>query len=295
MRSRKLVRLLWLLLLVVVIGTPLWRSYRKVRQKQLDQGLIEAVKRKDTSAVLSLLGQGADARTRDIPPEQGSLWHQIVANLPGRSSDISEDPNYGPGWPALMLAVSYDDLPTVKALLDHGADVHAINRFQQPMLLIAAMSAHLPVLQELLDRGADVHNRDMRGDTTLTAAATTDNTELVAALVSRHIDMSAHNIEGMTALQIAACTGRVDFVQALLAGQGQALLTQQDKQATLRRVSAIRAALLAHQNPPLPLQPALPRLPAGASRITPQATLQQPLLTRCATIIALLKRAGAQK
>jgi ankyrin repeat protein len=295
MRDRKVVRSLWLLLLVVVIGTPLWRSYRKVRQKQRDHALIEAVKRKDTSAVLSLLDQGADVRARDTPPEQGSVWHQIVENLPGQSPVISNDPNYSPGWPALMLAVSYDDLPTVKTLLDHGANVHAFNRFQQPVLLIAAMSAHLPVLQALLDKGADVRSRDMRGDTTLTAAATANNIGLVAALVSRHIDASAHNIEGMTALQIAACAGRVDFVQALLAGQGKALLTKADKLTTLRRVSAIRAALIAHQVPPLPLQPALPRLPSGASMITPTATLQQPLLTRYTAIITLLKQAGAQE
>ena len=51
-------------------------------------------------------------------------------------------------------ACKYGSLDKVISLLDHGANIHAVN---ECALRLSAENGHLPVVQYLLEHGADIH------------------------------------------------------------------------------------------------------------------------------------------
>lgn len=72
----------------------------------------------------------------------------------GASTDATDDF----GWTALHFAMESetDQTSTVELLLDHGANVQALNRHLETPLILAASFGKPKVLKVLIDRGADV-------------------------------------------------------------------------------------------------------------------------------------------
>lgn len=91
---------------------------------------------------------------------------------------------------AWQSAVDAGDLERVRALVEEGADVDALDRYGQTGLMRAAVRGRLEVVQYLIERGAN-----------LDVAAKYGLTALMLAIVNLHEDVAAALIEAGAALE----------------------------------------------------------------------------------------------
>ncbi|WP_162143549.1 ankyrin repeat domain-containing protein, partial [Anaeroarcus burkinensis] len=75
------------------------------------------------------------------------------------------------GYTPLIAASESGRLATVELLLNHGANVNAIDKDKQTALMRAAAAGRLDVVRLLIDRGADLARKDKLGQTALRLAA----------------------------------------------------------------------------------------------------------------------------
>ena len=154
-----------------------------------ESDVADAVQRKDTAALRSLLGKRGDVN---------------VAQADGTT--------------ALLWAVHWNDVETVKLLLRAGAKPAATNRFGASPLSEAATSGSAELIAALLDAGADakaVSTAD--GETVLMAAARAGNVDAVRILLDRGADVNARErYKGQTALMWAAAERHPAVVTLLL-------------------------------------------------------------------------------
>lgn len=115
----------------------------------------------------------------------------------------------------LLLAV--EDIESVRALLDGGADPNVKGVDGEALLHKAALEGSEELALLLLDRGADPNLRDKSGETPLMAAARGNATGVARRLLTRGAAVDLANKDGETSLFIAALQGAsVDFVRLLL-------------------------------------------------------------------------------
>jgi ankyrin repeat protein len=100
----------------------------------------------------------------------------------------------------LMFAVEHGELDTVRFLLDHGADVNALDKRGVAPLFIAAWRGHAGIVSLLIDRGAQLENSssqvreaDKRMDhgTALHGAVQQGHTAIVKLLLERGANINA--------------------------------------------------------------------------------------------------------
>src|SRR4029078_3773837 len=140
--------------------------------------------------------------------------HRSVAELLSREKELANATDRRDDTP-LMYAGVYSDTAMVKVLLEHGADVNAVNpngatplmrgagEFEKvelllaggakvdakskmgrtPLIIAAATPGNVETVKLLLARGANVNDQDQFGDTCLTSAAKRGDAEMVKTLV----------------------------------------------------------------------------------------------------------------
>ncbi len=123
------------------------------------------------------------------------------------------------GSTPLLRAARAADLPAMKLLLEHGAniDLPTVNGVT-PLMAAAGMGvfgrdtrgryrtpdqAHEAV-KFLLDRGANVNAKDRQGQTALHGAAGLGWNPVIESLASHGVDLAAKDAQGRTALDLAA-------------------------------------------------------------------------------------------
>ncbi len=119
------------------------------------------------------------------------------------------------GYTALTYFTEYsDNLPVIRYLLSHGADVNMKAGDGTAALIAAASGGHADVVQLLLAHRANINVRDRQGATALMRAA---HTNMVKLLLAHGADVKARDSDGTTALMLAAYQGSVESVKMLLA------------------------------------------------------------------------------
>src|SRR5687767_11751718 len=112
--------LLWWLpaaMIVVLFG---YQGYVSIRRVQQNRQLLEAIYASDTRTALESLANGADPNvTDDIDRPNSKLLPRLRRILTG-----SRVAKRARGWSALMHAAGRGNAETVRALLEHGANVH---------------------------------------------------------------------------------------------------------------------------------------------------------------------------
>jgi len=103
------------------------------------------------------------------------------------------------------------------ALLDHGADVNAVDRNGYTPLTLAATTGHGLFVRLLLDRGANVNAiaRSFGESTALVIAVRVGNSSMVDAILEKHPDVDRKDAFGKSALDYAIQDERQDLVTAL--------------------------------------------------------------------------------
>jgi uncharacterized protein len=112
--------------------------------------------------------------------------HRLLAADPAHATARSED-----GFTPLHLAVFGRQKATVRALIEHGADVNALSSgsiARVPPLGTSAFVRSVSMARLLLDAGADVNGRGEGGFTALHAAAQNGDEELIRLLLERGAD-----------------------------------------------------------------------------------------------------------
>jgi ankyrin repeat protein len=139
--------------------------------------LIQAVETGDVQTLRTLLAQGADpnqtngrgltaliicARNGSVPAAEALLQHGADPNRRGGVND----------WTPLMHAIHKNQLGTVRALLDGGAQVDTRSRGGETALMMAAGYGYTPLVELLLDRGANPRAVASDGSNVLAIALT---------------------------------------------------------------------------------------------------------------------------
>src|SRR5215467_15563082 len=121
------------------------------------------------------------AMNRDLPGVRTLLRQKADVNAP--QSD---------GATALHWAVQHDDLEMADVLIQAGANVKAVNRFEVTPLAIACMNGSAAMIQKLLKGGADVNAPlSSLGETPVMMAARTGNADAVKVLLDNGANVNA--------------------------------------------------------------------------------------------------------
>jgi ankyrin repeat protein len=139
--------------------------------------------------------------------------------------------------------------PSVKALLDAGADPNTRNEQGVPLLLVA-VKGNVDLVNMLLTHGADVNARDPRLQTALHIAALGRDLECLRILIDHGANINAQTRSGETPLVCAVLQEFPDGVQLLLERGADAGLPTCGKTALQvaegRHQDAIASLLRAH-------------------------------------------------
>ena len=95
------------------------------------------------------------------------------------------------GQTALMWAAAEGHAEVVRALIGHGADVHARSTARYTAFLLSARNTDLTTAEALLDAGADVNEAAYDGTTALVIATIRGNTTLAKLLLEKGADANA--------------------------------------------------------------------------------------------------------
>ena len=151
--------------------------------------VADAVMKRDTDAVRTLLKSGADVNAAQ-----------------------------GDGMTALHWAARHGDAELTQMLLYAGANVKATTRLGgYTPLLMAADQGHASVIAALLSGGADAKAPNALGTTPLMLAAASGNPQAVTTLVENGAEIDAtEKTFGQTPLMFAVASNRVDAIKALI-------------------------------------------------------------------------------
>lgn len=207
-----------------VIAVPCILVAREVRQQQLNQQMLNAVKREDFPAAIRALDLGADANARDSRPL--SLKQLIWNVLIGKKRPSSSAPT------AMLIELQwryapFDDMGSVisrkvpaefiSALLTHGANINATDADGHPALWHALMARKGTLSRVLIDHGASVTGGPDPNE--LLYRAVWHSNYVGAATVEKMLDRGADpnsTYQRLTVLGMAIELSNVPIVRALL-------------------------------------------------------------------------------
>ncbi len=127
----------------------------------------------------------------------------------------------------LHAAVVKGNVQVMMVLLEHGADVAALNKDGWTPLYVASHRGHLHMVLLLLDHNADINSRNPDGWTPLFNASFEGELEIVRELLRYGAAVDIVNNDGRTPLMSASYQGRLNLVRLLLQS-GAALDSQND-------------------------------------------------------------------
>ena len=155
---------------------------------------------------------------KPAPPDD---TEQPRANF-GRGCDVNTNGVGSLSYTSLHKASEAGQTETVKLLLEHGADVNALDATLRSPLFYAARKGHNEIVKILLRKGANANARDWSGYTPLREAAKAGHAGTVRLLLANGVDVNAKNDDGKTALTWAVFYGHKEASRALLSAGADA-------------------------------------------------------------------------
>ncbi|MDH4271667.1 MAG: ankyrin repeat domain-containing protein [Candidatus Aminicenantes bacterium] len=142
---------------------------------------------------------------------------QKVKVLLDGNPELVRTTDSGMGATALHWAAIYGRKEAVRVLLQHNADVNAVESHSGTTMHWAAHFNDPEVIDWLLDKGARIDHANQMGRTPLHVAARRGSLDVVRRLIERGADIQAAVNDGSTALLIAARNGHREVVDFLIA------------------------------------------------------------------------------
>ncbi|GAA4373382.1 ankyrin repeat domain-containing protein [Hymenobacter koreensis] len=140
------------------------------------------------AALLLFAGTTASAQSRDQKLYEAVSKNQVskVAKLIEEGANVNYTFRMNNAFfiTTLMQATmkNYTDVATL--LLNHGADVNAVDGFKMTPLMWAAHNGNVPLAQLLVEKGAKPDANDGQGNTALKAAQDQKHADMIAYLES---------------------------------------------------------------------------------------------------------------
>jgi ankyrin repeat protein len=193
-----------------------------LQSAQGDSRLLDAVKRRDLTAVRALVRAHVDVNTAQPDGATALAWavhlgdHGMAELLLGAGARVDLANEYGET--PLTLACANGDAVLVEELLKAGADAGAVRANGETALMIAAGAGSVYAVRQLVAHGAAVDAAEPRkGQTALMWAAAEGRAGVVQALVGMGAKVNAASGTGFTALVFAAARNDAASVRTLLA------------------------------------------------------------------------------
>ena len=123
------------------------------------------------------------------------------------------------GQTPLHVPVHSNAVEVAAVLLDHGANVNAVDTLGRTPLHVAASGARVDVLRELLARGADATLLTNDNETAFELAPATGDVDAMRLLIMRGVQVDEPNVRGWTPLHTAAFSGQAVAIRELV-GRG---------------------------------------------------------------------------
>lgn len=121
-----------------------------------------------------------------------------------------------PGNTPLFGALFQEHSDAARALIERGADIHALRPDSTTALHLSAERGLYEVVRLLLDKGARIDARNSEGETPLIVATENGRSQIAALLLEKGADPNAAAKDGRRALHEASRNGLSDLVSALL-------------------------------------------------------------------------------
>jgi len=181
----------------------------------------------DIDLVKIILASGADVNARnydgntplilaaDIDDSENSI--DLIELLIKAGADVNAADDYG--WTPLLIAVINDNLEATKVLLNHGANINAVNSdFENAFIVAIENGASDNLIELLVKHGVDVNAKNKDGLTALMVAIVElyDPKDIVELLIKLGVDIDEPDSTGKTALMHAAIIGDTKIVETLL-------------------------------------------------------------------------------
>lgn len=183
----KRIRRVSIWLIAALLFLAVWNGHRRIRQRDLNAQLLDAVHERDPVMVQALIAAGADAASREPEGDAPLIRAEAVGNVEG-----------------------------VRLLIDHGADVDLRDPGQRTLLQRAAGRGNVEMVSALLELGAEVNTQDSNRRTPLAVAAQTGRPRVVEMLLGAGADANIPDHRGRTPLMLAARSGHAEVVDLLL-------------------------------------------------------------------------------
>src|SRR6267142_2095817 len=140
-------------------------------------------------------------------------YSDIARVLLEHGADIEARNLKGLDWNALDKAASIGEVELIHVLLDHHANVNALDRKNYMPLHCAAMYGQPAAARVLLERGADIDPRD---HTNRTPMYQSRGEEVARVLVEYGADTNARDSDNQTLLHLVLDKGRTEIARVLL-------------------------------------------------------------------------------
>jgi hypothetical protein len=118
---------------------------------------------------------------------------------------------------SLIDAAIAGDLPTIKMLLDKGANVNSKATDGSTPLIYAAQNGRISVMETLLKKGADVNLPNNGGSTAIGLASFMGDTNIVKMLLEKGAKVDKADANGKTSIFYASLAGNDEIVRMLIA------------------------------------------------------------------------------
>jgi ankyrin repeat protein len=174
---------------VIGIGAAAFLLFMALpNKKHLNRELLRAVSENDVPWATTLLKQGARVDTKDNDPISDILFGTL------NHGDVEG------GYTVFMLACLNENVPLVKLLLQHRANLEMKNDTGATAFMWSSMGHNPQIVALLLDKGARVNVADSQGSTALMESAMRDDSAIVNLLNQHGVDVNAGDKQGHTAL-----------------------------------------------------------------------------------------------
>ena len=140
---------------------------------------------------------------------------EIVKMLIEHGADVNAMNSGTAGYTALFIASNHGHLDVTRTLLEAGANPKTRCN-GCPTLVVSAHNGHVEIVRMLLQSGADPNCSDRGGCSGLYMACLRGHTDVISLLLSRGASVNMQTNEGATGLAIASQMGYRDIVALLL-------------------------------------------------------------------------------
>ena len=170
-----------------------------------------------------------------VSSETEEITQEPVTDLQEKQSTINT-PN--PKNTALYNAIWAGNAKEAKALLEQGADVNAMDRFQESVLMCAVKNRHVEIVKLLLAAGANVNFVNRFQESVLMRAVKNGHVEIAKLLIDAWADVNSVDSSQRSVLMQAVMGKHVEIAKLLIDAGANVNVVDRFKESVLMRAVA---------------------------------------------------------